>query len=138
MDKINILVIDDNPIEHTIMQRMFDKFQLFPKASHSLDARLSMDIFEQHYSTLDLIPDVVFLDLNMPDFSGWNFLESFENVYKKIKKPVDIYILTSSIDNKDKRLPDQYPFVKACITKPIKMDTLLNLHSLYHSSKAAS
>jgi CheY-like chemotaxis protein len=131
-------MIDDSPIDHIIMQKMFDKFHLFPDASHSLDARLSMDLFERCYLTTDLVPDVIFLDLNMPGFSGWDFLESLEHLYKRIRKPVDIYILSSSIDPKDKLLVSKYPFVKACICKPAKMETLLNIYSLYQSAKFAS
>ncbi|WP_299586497.1 response regulator [Mucilaginibacter sp.] len=132
---INFLMIDDNPIEHLIMQKMLNKFHLFPVASHSLDARLSMDLFERSYLTPDLLPDVVFLDLNMPGFSGWDFLDSFERIYKRIKKTIDIYIISSSIDPKDRLLPEKYAFVKACLCKPVKMETLLNLHSLYQSIK---
>lgn len=132
---INFLMIDDHPIEHIIMQKMFDKFHLFPAASHSLDARLSMDLFERDYLTPDLLPDVVFLDLNMPGFSGWDFLESYEQIYKRIKKTIDIYIISSSIDPKDKQLPEKYAFVKACLCKPVKIETLLNLHTLYQSTK---
>ncbi len=132
---ISVLMIDDNPIEHLIMQKMFDKFKLFHNASHSLDARLSMDFFEKNYCSVDLLPDVIFLDLNMPGFSGWDFLNSFELIYKQIKKPIDIYIISSSIDPKDKMLVDKYAFVKANICKPVKIETLLNLHSLYQSTK---
>ncbi|MDP9081397.1 MAG: hypothetical protein M3O71_28630 [Bacteroidota bacterium] len=135
---ISFLMIDDNPIEHLIMQRMFDKFHLFPDAGHSLDARLSMDLFERYYLIADALPDVVFLDLNMPGFNGWDFLEGFNKIYKQIKKPVDIYILSSSIDPKDKLLTDKYEFVKANICKPAKLETLLNLYSLYQSSKRAA
>ena len=132
---ISFLMIDDHPIEHIIMQKMFDKVHLFPTASHSLDARLSMDLFERYYSTPDLLPDVVFLDLNMPGFSGWDFLDSYARIYKRIKKNIDIYIISSSIDPKDRLLPEKYAFVKACLCKPVKMETLLNLHTLYQSTK---
>ena len=135
MDMINLLMIDDNPIEHVIMQRILDKFHLFPAASHSLDARSSIDLFEQNQLKPDVLPDVVFLDLNMPGFNGWDFLESFERIYKRIKKSIDIYIISSSIDPKDKLLSEKYDFVKACLCKPVKMETLLNLHTLYQSTK---
>ncbi|MEO6633820.1 MAG: response regulator [Mucilaginibacter sp.] len=132
---INLLMIDDNPIEHLIMQKMLDKFHLFPDASHSQDARLSMNLIESFYSSPDILPDVVFLDLNMPGFSGWDFLDCFERIYKQIKKTIDIYIISSSIDPKDQLLVDKYAFVKANISKPVKLETLLNLHSLYQGTR---
>jgi CheY-like chemotaxis protein len=132
---VNFLMIDDNPIEHLIMQRMFEKFRLFPDASHSLDASLSMDFFERHCRMAEMLPDVVFLDLDMPGFSGWDFLDGFNQIFKQIKKPIDIYIITSSIDPNDRLNAEKYAFVKAFICKPIKVETLLNLHSLYQFTK---
>ncbi|WP_295794704.1 response regulator [Mucilaginibacter sp.] len=135
---INLLMIDDDPIEHLIMQKMLDKFHLFPDASHSQDARLSMDLIESFHSSPDILPDVVFLDLNMPGFNGWDFLDSFEHIYKRLKKTIDIYIISSSIDPKDQLLVDKYAFVKANISKPVKLETLLNLHSLYQGTRRAA
>lgn len=135
---VNFLMIDDNPIEHLIMQKLFDKFHLFPDAVHSLDARVSMSLFENYYSNTEILPDVIFLDLNMPCYSGWDFLYDFERLYKQIKKPVDVYIISSSVDPSDRMLADKYAFVKSCISKPVKAETLLDLHSLYQSNKRAA
>jgi len=135
---VNFLMIDDNPIEHIIMQKMFDKFHLFPNAVHSLDGRISMNLFEDHYTETGILPDIIFLDLNMPGYSGWDFLYDFEKLHKKIQKSVDVYIISSSVDPKDKSLTDKYDFVKTFVTKPIKTETLLDLHSLYQSDKRAA
>lgn len=135
---VNFLMIDDNPIEHLIIQKMFDKSHLFPDAVHSLDARVSMNLFENYYSDTEILPDVIFLDLNMPCYSGWDFLYDFERLYKQIKKTIDIYIISSSVDPSDKMLADKYDFVKTCISKPVKAETLLDLHSLYQSNKRAA
>ena len=124
-------MIDDNPLDHLIMQRMFDKFKLFPDATHSLDARESMDFISQNVESEVELPDVIFLDLSMPGFSGSDFLKDFKDLYKKIKKHIDIYILSSSVEPNDQMLSKKYSFVKAYIGKPIKMETLLSLHSTY-------
>jgi len=118
-----------------MMQRMFDKFNLFAGGSHSTDARLSLDFFKEFYSKEEVLPDVIFLDLDLPGFDGRDFLEGFEQLYKKIKKPVDVYIISSSIEPKDQLFVERYAFVKASISKPVKVETLLNLHSLYQTTK---
>ena len=125
------LMIDDNPIEHLLMQAMFDKFLIFPDTIHNEDALASMDFFRQNCNVEDELPDVVFLDLNMPGFSGWDFLKKFRKVNAQIKKPVDIYILTTSINPTDKLRAECYSFVKGFISKPITPDALLFLHSKY-------
>ena len=97
-----------------------------------------MNLFEDHYTETGILPDIIFLDLNMPGYSGWDFLYDFERLHKKIQKSVDVYIISSSVDPKDKSLTDKYDFVKTFVSKPIKTETLLDLHSLYQSDKRAA
>jgi CheY-like chemotaxis protein len=135
---LKFLMIDDNQIEHLIVQRMIDKFKIFPETIHSTNARLTMDFFEEHYRDPDELPDVIFLDLNMPGYNGWDFLISLSKFYHLIKKNIDIYVLSSSISPDDRLLPQRYGFVKAFLSKPIKMETLLNLSTLYQQGRRAA
>ena len=45
------------------------------------------------------LPDVVFLDINMPIMDGWQFLEAF--IQLPCPRPIRINIVTSSIDPND-------------------------------------
>jgi CheY-like chemotaxis protein len=129
----NLLMIDDNPIEHLILQKMLDKFNLFPYASHSLDAKVTIQFLEQYQSEVNKLPDVIFLDLNMPSFSGWDFLTTFEKLHERLIKPIDIYIVSSSIDLVDQLLAETHTFVKGSICKPVKMEILIDLYELYRN-----
>jgi CheY-like chemotaxis protein len=65
-----LVMIDDNPMEHFIMQKMFDRYELFHDAAHSMDAQVIIDFLkENRYNTAEL-PDLIFLDLNMPGWHG--------------------------------------------------------------------
>lgn len=63
---------------------------------------------------------LVFIDLNMPGFDGWDFLESYRHL--PIKSPV--YILTSSINPKDIERSMQFAEVVKFLTKPLSSDLL--------------
>jgi len=119
-----LLMIDDNPIEHLIMQRVFKHLELFEGAKYMLDGGIVIEDLEKNVENVSQLPDIVLLDLNMPGFSGWDFLNKFKLLYPYIKKNIDIYIISSSIDRIDHHRSKGYPFVKDFLTKPIQTSHL--------------
>ena len=71
------------------------------------------------------LPDIIFLDLNMPTVNGWEFLEKFEqlSMEKSLEKCL-IYILTSSLDTADIAKADDNILVKGFIHKPIDLEDM--------------
>jgi CheY-like chemotaxis protein len=126
-----LVMIDDNPMEHMIIQRRFDNYHIFPDAAHSLDGRVIIDFLRDQCLNAAALPDVIFLDLNMPDFSGWDFLEQLEHIYKHFPNPVTVYIMSSSVDEQDKLKVFRYPFVKEFISKPVTKEKLQQLYTLH-------
>ena len=72
-------------------------------------------------------PTVLLLDINMPAWSGWDFLDNFEKLDDKIKKQIKIYILSSSIDVNDKHRASENKNVVGYIEKPLSEKTVLSM-----------
>lgn len=72
---------------------------------------------------------IMFLDINMPILTGWEFLEKFETFAETIKMQFDIYILSSSIDHTDIQLAKQNPLVIDFIEKPLNKTILEKIFS---------
>lgn len=123
-----LIMIDDNPIEHLIMKKIFERCMIFPDAVHSLDGRNIINLLTAHKHDIETLPDLIFLDLHMPDYSGWDFLEGFNALRPEILKVIDIYIVSSSVDPMDRTRARRYPFVKSFLTKPVAKDTLIAIH----------
>lgn len=122
-----LVMIDDNPLEHLIIQKMCERYALFEDAVHLYDGRTMLNILGNNEEESSQVPDVILLDLNMPSFSGWEFLNGFDAIASNLKKPVSVYILSSSIDQTEMAKTQAYPFVKDFISKPIKQETLKSL-----------
>jgi two-component system, chemotaxis family, chemotaxis protein CheY len=70
---------------------------------------------------------VLFLDINMPSMTGWEFLESFKDFRTEIRQRFTIYILSSSVDDRDKEMADSNPFVSGFLSKPLPIDVINNI-----------
>ena len=70
-----------------------DDVQIFQNGKEALDALINrLDQGEE-------IPEVIFLDINMPIMDGWDFLEEIMTL--DLKKKIIINVITSSIDPLD-------------------------------------
>jgi len=112
-------MIDDNPIEHLIVRRISERDKLFKSLDCVHDAGKVLAILEKGGENVSRLPDIILLDLYMPQVNGWEFMRRFEGFYKKLMKKIDIYILSSSVSEADRRASLSYPFVKGFYTKPM-------------------
>jgi len=65
------------------------------------------------------LPDVIFLDLNMPNRDGWSFLEEFEQLPEDKIEHIQIYITSSFISPTYMEKAKNYKLVKDYIVKPL-------------------
>ena len=61
---------------------------------------------------------ILFLDVNMPTMTGWEFLEVFQDFCPSLQKKFVVYILTSSIEDFSEE-KKKYPYVAGFLTKPL-------------------
>ena len=114
-----LIIIDDDPIHHKMVQYMLNKNDLAKETTYTFDGKLVLDYLEENKSKIMALPDYIFLDLYMPNHSGWDFLNRYQEIYKSLKKDIKIYIVSSSIFQMDINRTKSYPFVTSYITKPL-------------------
>lgn len=71
--------------------------------------------------------NILLLDINMPIWSGWDFVEQFDKLDVKIKSRFRIYMLSSSIDNNDKQRAMENKNVVDYIEKPLTKEKVFSL-----------
>ena len=102
MKKINSIgVIDDDPITVFGIKKMLNSLDLSDTIKTYANGKEAIDDIREMLNNGENIPEVIFLDINMPIMDGWQFLEEFITLPLKYK--VRINILTSSIDPADRQ-----------------------------------
>lgn len=76
------------------------------------------------------LPEIIFLDLNMPNKNGWEFLEEFAALPSKQRAHVKIFIASSfvSIDLIEKS--KAYNLIEEYLVKPITEATLEHIATI--------
>lgn len=75
----------------------------------------------------ELLPDVIFLDLNMPVLDGWGFLEEYLLLEPKMSKKIEIYIVSSSISPSELERSQRIPVVTDFLTKPLSRSKFVEI-----------
>jgi len=118
-----LVVIDDNPTDHYIMQRLLHNNFNCEQATYTFDGRLVLDYLEENKDTGSL-PDVIFLDLDMPQLTGWEFLDELETFNADAKKSVQVHIMSSSVRSADVFHSKKYACVNSFMTKPLSRELI--------------
>lgn len=102
----SIYIIDDDPIIIFGIRKMLPQVTDC-KAIHAFEnGKLALDSLIESLQSKTEMPDVIFLDINMPIMDGWEFLEAFHKL--DVHKRIRINIITSSIDPADYRRWEQF------------------------------
>jgi len=67
------------------------------------------------------LPDIIFLDLNMPVMDGWEFLGEFIKIKNQFDKKITLYVVSSSIDPRDLERAKSFNLVTDYLIKPIEL-----------------
>jgi CheY-like chemotaxis protein len=127
-----ILCIDDDPITLMLCKKVILKSDFSNNIDTAKNGKEALDYFDNLINENNTsIPEIIFLDLNMPIMDGWDFLDAFmQNRYSEFYKKSKVIILSSSVDPKDIDKSKEYPNVIKFLAKPITKDILNNLQTI--------
>lgn len=121
-----VLIIDDDPIHNMVSSKLIEKAQFAHKTDKVLSGKLALQYLERTIEE-NTLPDLIFLDINMPLMDGWEFLDRFKDMKKNLGKEVYILMLTSSISPDDIERSQHHPMVFDFVTKPLSLEKLKDI-----------
>ncbi|MEN8790527.1 MAG: response regulator [Flavobacteriaceae bacterium] len=120
----DVCIIDDDHIfiygvKRLIRETAFcDELLVYHNGEDALE-----ELKERLNNKLEL-PGIIFLDLNMPMMTGWEFLDEYLQIKTKDPSQTQVYIISSSVDPKDLLKIKEYEVIRNYILKPVRIDDL--------------
>ena len=121
---IRIFIADDDVDDLEIFQEVLA--EVLPDADICC-ATDGIVLFENLNKQTPPLPNLIFLDINMPTLSAWEFLELYEQFNEVIKSQITIYILSSSVHKSERDKAAESKYIKGFISKPLKSDLILTI-----------
>ena len=122
----NYIIVDDDPINNIICKMQLEialgavDIKTFESPEEGLE-------FIENEFVKSPVPTILFLDINMPSISGWEFLEQYEKFIEDVKTQIAIYILSSSVDPRDKDKASANKYIKGFLSKPLDKAMILSI-----------
>lgn len=123
MKKIDLVcIVEDDPVHLFITQKYIILSGYVEKIMVCKNGKDAYETLKLMIKNSVNLPKIIFLDLNMPIWDGWHFLDEFTKI--PIKEKITIYILTSSNSEEDLIKAEQYSLKSNYLIKPIEQSQL--------------
>lgn len=120
-----VMLVDDNDTDNFISKRIIEITKFAKRVEIKNSGKSALQYLEDNQGNPDNLPDLIFLDINMPIVDGFVFLFEFEMFPEELKKKCKVVILSSSDNKRDIEKIVDNEYVIKFITKPLT-DNALN------------
>jgi len=123
-----ICIIEDDPNYLMLTKKMIEFTSLFREILTFKNGKLAYEGLKEWKTKTGNFPDIILLDINMPIWDGWDFLDEFTKegaLWDGL-----IFIITSSIDKVDESKAAEYSLVKGYLRKPVSFEKIIEIFNI--------
>ena len=119
-----VMLVDDNDTDNFISKRIIEITKFAEDVEIKNSGKSALEYLEEHKENVQKLPDIIFLDINMPIVDGFVFLYEFEKFNETIRNKCKVIILSSSDNKRDIDKIVNNDHVIKFVTKPLTENAL--------------
>lgn len=101
------MLLDDNELDNFINQKMIEANHFAGKIYVNTSSKSALEFLNNlsilSTESVDIFPEIIFIDLNMPMMDGFQFIENLLKNLPEKSKELKLAVLTSSTNPNDKQ-----------------------------------
>ncbi|MEQ9266329.1 MAG: response regulator [Balneolaceae bacterium] len=95
----NICIIDDDKVYTFGVKKIIKNHLPQNKVTSYENGRIALEGIQKAFDENLPLPDYILLDIDMPELNGWGFLKEFEELRGKMDKKIEIFVISSRVEN---------------------------------------
>lgn len=120
----SVLLIDDSYIDNLISRKILENNYFAEKIVVIDSPQQAIGYLRNCLESKQDTPEVIFLDIRMPEMNGFDFLKEINNIPGMSEQKIKIFVLSSSLDPTDLKRIEDHHLVTKFIGKPLSNQAL--------------
>jgi CheY-like chemotaxis protein len=120
----SLFVADDDELFKRILKMNLARLPVFKHVLYFNTGFPLIKYLQENQNDSRNLPDVLFIDPGSPQSGGWEVLDFLQTLYPAFQKQVLVYVISVSIDPRNRERALRYDFVRDFFTKPLSRDQL--------------
>lgn len=127
MKPVKIFLVDDDNIFIFLTTKTIESTGYNTKIQVFNNGKELVDYLIEYADDPESLPDIILLDLSMPVMDGWEVLDEYQVLQPRLKKSIELYILSSTISPYDIERAKSFSVVNDLLIKPFLKEQVIEL-----------
>lgn len=127
MGMTTICIVDDDRVYQITTIKMLERISNSHKILVFSDGQEAYQYITENIENANVLPDIILLDINMPNMNAWEFLDAYAEIKPSLPKNITIYVISSSLSESDIQRAKKIENVKEYYIKPVITEQYLQM-----------